>query len=232
MATLLLTFDSHMADGLRYRAILFDWDGTLLDSWAADAQGYMGMFRALGIPWGPDELQAHYSPNWHQIYWAARIPRRRWKEADQLWLRSYAHDATRLVPGARNILESLRRRFTLGLVTSGSRRRVLRQIHSHKLFSFFVTRIFCEDVRQRKPHPAPLRLALKRLRLSGEECVYVGDSPEDMEMAHRAGVRAAAILGPSPTRHTVAAALPDVLLASLSELPRWLRKSELPGKNL
>jgi phosphoglycolate phosphatase-like HAD superfamily hydrolase len=50
-------------------------------------------------------------------------------------------------------------------------------------------------------------------------CVYVGDSPEDLEMARRAGVRAIAVLGRFPTEKSLRAARPDLLLSSITELP-------------
>ena len=71
------------------RAVLFDWDGTLLDSYRADANAYLRMFRALGIPWGLADLQRHYSPDWHSIYHAAGLALARWGEADLLWRRFY-----------------------------------------------------------------------------------------------------------------------------------------------
>ncbi len=65
--------------------VLFDWDGTLLDSFEADANAYAFMFDALGISWSMEELKRHFSPNWHRVYRAARIPRSKWQEADRLW---------------------------------------------------------------------------------------------------------------------------------------------------
>jgi beta-phosphoglucomutase-like phosphatase (HAD superfamily) len=43
--------------------VLFDWDGTLLNSFAADSSSYLAMFKAMGIPWGLKELEQNYSPN-------------------------------------------------------------------------------------------------------------------------------------------------------------------------
>jgi phosphoglycolate phosphatase len=220
----LLSWQARMRDTKPLRAVLFDWDGTLIDSWPADANAYLAMFGILGIRWGLVELERFYSPNWHQIYRAAAIPRRRWPEADRYWFRAYQHDHAQLVPQAGHILDALRKRYTLALVTSGSRKRVEPQLRAHNLRSLFAACVFCEDAPRRKPDPAPLRVALARLHLAAADCLYVGDSPEDVEMAHRAGMRAIAVLGPSPTRHTVAAALPDVLLCSLAELPAWLRE--------
>jgi phosphoglycolate phosphatase-like HAD superfamily hydrolase len=59
--------------------------------------------------------------------------------------------------------------------------------------------------------------------LHPKETVYVGDSPEDLQMARSAGVRAAiAILGPFPTEKRLRAAKPDLLLESISKLPAAL----------
>ncbi len=102
-------------------AVLFDWDGTLLDSFDADSSAYLAMFRELGIPWGLNELAAHYTPNWHHVYRAAKIPRSKWDTADKLWAKHYVHHTPKLVPGARSILAWVARRYELGLVTSGDR---------------------------------------------------------------------------------------------------------------
>src|SRR5215467_14575349 len=85
-------------------AILFDWDGTLLNAFAADAAAYLAMFRALEIPWGLTELEAHYSPNWYKVYRAAGIPREKFATADKLWRQHYARHAPKLLPGARRVL--------------------------------------------------------------------------------------------------------------------------------
>ena len=50
------------------RAVLFDWDGTLLNSYEADLRAYLSMFHALGINWTERELAQHYSPNWLRVY--------------------------------------------------------------------------------------------------------------------------------------------------------------------
>jgi phosphoglycolate phosphatase len=57
------------------------------------------------------------------------------------------------------------------------------------------------------------------MKMRVEDCVYVGDAPEDMEMARRAGVRSIGVIGPFPSARRIRAARPDVLLTSILDLP-------------
>lgn len=204
-------------------AVLFDWDGTLLNSYEADLRAYLSMFHALGINWNEGELAQHYSPNWLRVYRAAKLPRSKWTEADRLWTHAYKLENPPLLAGARRVVRLLAQKFDLGIVTSGNRPRVRRQLRQLELASYFSACVCSEDAAKKKPHPAPLQLALKRLRRSPEHCVYVGDTAEDIEMARRAGVRAIGVLGPFPTAARLRAAKPDVLLNSVQELPQYLR---------
>jgi HAD superfamily hydrolase (TIGR01549 family) len=205
------------------RGVLFDWDGTLVNSYRADAAAYLAMFREVGIPWGVKELALHYSPNWYDVYRAAKLPRERWDEADDAWRRHYAKHRPPLMPGARRVLSLLNRQHRLGLVTSGDRDRVTRQLHEFRLSRFFEARVCSGDTIHKKPHPGPLRLALRRLNLLPSHCVYVGDTPEDLLMARRAKVRSIAILSAFSTEKRLRAAGPDWLLTSIEELPGALQ---------
>jgi len=203
--------------------VLFDWDGTLLNSFDADANAYMHMFGALGMSWSIAELKRHYSPNWHRVYRAAHLPRAKWEEADRLWRFFYQKQTPKLQPGAMHVLRTLDRRFKLALVSSGSRSRVRKQLREHKVSAMFLAKICSEDAPRRKPHPAPLRMALGKLRALPETCVYIGDAPEDVEMAHRAGVRAIGVLGGSPVPERLRAASPDAMIETIRDLPALLK---------
>ncbi len=208
------------------RTVLLDWDGTLLNSYAADSRAYLAMFRALEIKWGLAELKRHYSPDWYQVYRAAKLPRARWAEANRLWRAAYLAERPPLLPGARSVIHMLEKSFTLGIVTGGSGDRVRPQIRAFGLADYFSACVCSEDAPRKKPHPAPLQRALKRLRAEPEECVYVGDAPEDIEMARRAGVRAIGVLGPFPTAERLRGAKPELLLKSIRDLPRYLLARE------
>jgi pyrophosphatase PpaX len=200
------------------RGVLFDWDGTLLDSYHADSSAYLAMFQEMGIPWGIEELTKHYSPNWYRVYRAAGLPRRRWNDADAAWRKQYAIHRPSLIKGVPRILAKLQKEHRLGLVTSGDRDRVTKQLREFRLTRIFAARVCSGDTLHKKPHPQPLRFALEKMRLDPEHCVYVGDSPEDVQMAQRAGVRAIGVIGPFPTEKRLRAAKPHLLLDSIGEL--------------
>jgi pyrophosphatase PpaX len=205
-------------------AVLFDWDGTLLDSYHADSQAYLAMFRAMGVDWGLPELERHYSPDWYAVYRAAKIPPDRWDQADRAWRSHYEKHPSKLMAATRRVLTQLNKRHKLGLVSSGDRDRVSRQLREFRLTRVFRTRVLGGDTEEKKPHPAPLLKALREMKEDARDCVYVGDTPEDVEMARAAGVRAIAVLGPFPTEKRLRAVKPEILLNELQELPALLQK--------
>jgi HAD superfamily hydrolase (TIGR01509 family) len=124
------------------------------------------------------------------------------------------------VPAARAALELLDARgVKKGIVTSGTRDRVQRELQAHGLF--FDDVVCGTDVPERKPHPAALELCLRRLGVSPEEAVYVGDSPEDIQMARAGNVRAIAVRGSYPNVRTLVAAKPDLLTDDLRAAVEW-----------
>jgi pyrophosphatase PpaX len=205
------------------QGVLFDWDGTLVDSYHADSSAYFAMFKEMGIDWGEKELARHYSPDWYAVYRAARLPRKQWAAADLAWRAHYAKHSPRLFVGVRRILSKLAAKHRLGLVTSGDRDRVHKQLRAFRLTSTFVARVCGGDTKRRKPHPEPLLMALRHMRLDPAACVYVGDSPQDIQMARRAGVRAIGVIGSFPTEAGLRAEKPEILLSSLNELPEVLK---------
>jgi len=204
--------------------VLFDWDGTLINSYHADTSAYLAMFKEMGIAWGLEELEKNYSPNWYQVYRAAGLPRKHWQDADHAWRAHYAKHRPRLVAGARRVLARVGNTHHLGLVTSGDRDRVTRQLREFRLTRLFAARVCSGDTLRKKPHPEPLRLALRQMELEPSACVYVGDAAQDVEMAQSAGVRAIGVLGPFPTEKRLRAAQPEFLIGSIEELPDILKK--------
>lgn len=199
------------------RAVLFDWDGTLLDSAEASYRSYERLFSSFGIRFDRARFEATYAPDWYRTYSAVELPVERWPEADRRWLDLYASEKCALLPGAAEALGRLQvAGVSAGLVTSGSGQRVFSELDGLLVRDFFQTVVVSEDVSEKKPHPEALLLALERLGLSSAEVAYVGDSPEDVKMARAAGVCSVGIAGGFPNREALAASAPDLLVLDLA----------------
>jgi HAD superfamily hydrolase (TIGR01509 family) len=198
------------------RAVLFDWDGTLVDSAEKTFACYVSVFAAYGIAFDRAAFERTYSPDWYRTYEEVGLSRERWPEADARWLSCYATAPSLLLPGARETLERLADAgLVQGLVSSGDGSRVRREIEEFGIARFFGVVVCGGETARRKPDPEPLLRALGRLGLAAGVTAYVGDSPEDVAMAKAAGVVSVGIPGRFPNRQALAAAAPDVLAFDL-----------------
>jgi phosphoglycolate phosphatase len=199
-------------------AVLYDWDGTLVNSADASFRCYREVFGRFGIPFDRDAYAATYAPNGQRTYTAVGLPRERWEEADRLWIEGYGRESIPLIDGVRGAVERVARAgLRQGLVTSGDRGRVERELLAHGLAGFFGAVVCGSDPVEKKPHPQALNLALQQLGVPAARAVYVGDSPEDVEMARRAGVWSVGIPGGFPNAEALERSRPDLFAPSLAE---------------
>lgn len=200
------------------RAVLFDWDGTLVDSAELSYRCYVAVFERFGVPFDRDAFERTYSPDWYRTYRTLGLEECHWPEADRLWQTHYATDSAALLPGARECLDRLRGAgLRLGLVTSGERERVEREQKALGVAGAFTVMVCGGETPHRKPHPEPLLVALERLGVAAAESAYVGDSPEDVEMARAADVFTVGIPGGFPNRETLKRSRPDAMATGLED---------------
>jgi HAD superfamily hydrolase (TIGR01509 family) len=206
-----------LPDRSRIDAVLFDWDGTLVNSADVSFRCFESVFGGYGITFDRDAYASTYSPNWHRTYTAVGLPEDCWSEADARWVESYGRETIPLVEGARQAVERLiEAGLTVALVTSGDRGRVERELAAHGLDRVFGVVVCGPDVARKKPHPEALLLALARLGVPPGSAVYVGDSPEDVEMARNAGAWSIGVPGRFPNVAALERSRPDLLVPSLA----------------
>ena len=179
------------------RAILFDWDGTLVDSLGAFQHANAAVMAAFDLPWNEAIYRRNYVPDWRLMYLKLGVPGDRLDEANELWHATFAH-AEEIVPfdGVADALSRLDRAGSrLGIVTAGHRAVVEPQLGHTGLGPLLPVRVYGDDLPVHKPDPAPLRRALELLDLTAhpDDVTYVGDAPTDMRMAKAVGVRAIGI---------------------------------------
>jgi phosphoglycolate phosphatase len=200
----------------RLRAVLFDWDGTLVDSAEGTYRSYVSLFAHFGIAYDRPRFALTYSPAWQRTYRAVGLAEEHWPEADSRWLELYAGEPSALLPGVRPALEELAAAgLLLGLVTSGDRSRVTAELARLGVSQFFRALVCGGDLAFKKPRPEPLLMALDLLAVRPEEIAYVGDSPEDVLMTKAAGGFAVAIPGGFPNHEALADSGPDAHASSL-----------------
>jgi pyrophosphatase PpaX len=179
-------------------AILFDWDGTLVDSLGAFHAANSTVMAAFGLPFDVVAYRRHYVPDWREMYRRLGIPGDRLDEANGLWETAFAADGDTVTafPGVAAALARLREAgASLGIVTAGHREVVEPQLERTGLGELLPVRVYGDELPVHKPDPEPLRRAL---RLAGhghrpEASAYVGDAPTDMQMAVAVGARAIGI---------------------------------------
>ncbi len=179
-------------------AILFDWDGTLVDSLGAFHEANAAVMEAFGLPFDVVAYRRNYAPDWREMYRRLGVPDDRIDEANSLWETAFAADgdSVQSFPGTAEALTRLRDAgATLGIVTAGHRDVVEPQLERTGLGGLLPIRVFGDDLPVHKPDPEPLRRAL---RLAGhghrpEGSAYVGDAPTDMQMAVAVGAWAVGI---------------------------------------
>jgi HAD superfamily hydrolase (TIGR01549 family) len=199
--------------------ILFDWDGTIVDSAQLGLNAYYKVFAELGCEFSEEIYNANYSPNWDKTYEALGLPREKWERADTLWRSHYDAQTPQLIEGAADTLAAMHaNRYRLGVVSSGNDDRVNREIDQFGLRELFEVVMCHEHITQRKPHPEGLHLALERMAVSPGETAYVGDAPEDIEMGKEARVLTIGVRGNYPCTARLRSSSPDLYLESIHDL--------------
>lgn len=123
-------------------------------------------------------------------------------------------------PGIPEAIASLKNAgFTVGVVTSKRAVLATKSLKAHGLFDVFACVNGAEDSTAHKPDPDPLLTAAKKLGVSPDRCVYVGDSPYDLQAAHAANMPCVGVAwGKFFGREILLEQMPSVLIASPEEL--------------
>lgn len=217
----------------RPAAVLFDLDGTLIDT-APDFHAGVNRLRAgLDLPPVPyEQIRTAVSEGARAVIAAARFPGLdstdpRFDELRYAFLADYEQhlaDASRLFAGFEEILQTLEERgIPWGVVTNKASTYTRPLMRALQLEARSAATVCADEVSQTKPHPEPLFKAAKLAGVAAEECIYVGDHVRDIEAGRRAGmITVAAGWGYIPDDDSAAYWGADAVCEDIAAFRDWL----------
>lgn len=211
----------------QYELVVFDWDGTLMDSAAAIVQAISSACRDLDVE-PPTEERARHVIGLGLVdalrHAVPNLPASRYAQMADRYRHHYLsedHTLT-LFAGVRDLLDALQAAgLTLAVATGKSRRGLDRALgHSGLAPLFQATR--CADESFSKPHPAMLDELMSELGVAPEATVMIGDTTHDLQMARNAGVAGVGVAYGAHPRGVLEEEMPLALVDSVLELRQWL----------
>lgn len=206
------------------RCVLWDWDNTLVDGWAAIERGLNAAFRAFGMPeWDRATVLANVRGSLRDtfpgMFGAA------WERARDIFyaeVRACHLQVLSPMPGVEAALVAAARCGPQGVV-SNKQGALLRAEAAHLGWDrLFAATIGAGDAEADKPHAAPILLALRACGIeAGPEVWYVGDTALDMQAARAAGC-SAVLLGRAEHDGGVQNAAPDIAFENAGQLSHAL----------
>lgn len=214
----------------RYDLIVFDWDGTVMDSTAVIAGSIQAACRDLGLAVPGDEAARHVIGLGLQQALRHAVPDAPESMYEPL-VERYRHHflaqdrAIPLFEGARETLAELHEAgYRLAVATGKSRLGLDRALEATGMKRYFhATRT--ADTTFSKPHPAMLLELLDELAVSAERALMIGDTTHDMQMAQNAKVDAVAVGHGAHPPEQLRESDPLALVKDFAELRAWLKAS-------
>ena len=206
----------------KVRGVIFDLDGTLIDSYQAIYLGFHHAYSEMGLPpLSYEQVQRAVGRGlghtFRELLGEEKVP-----QALSLFRKKYeeifrAH--THLLPDVREVVGGLQSRGIQLAVATNKLGRFSRAIFEHfGMEKMFVVILGDGDVSQNKPDPEMLYQAMDNMRLAKEETVFVGDSVIDIQAGKNAGVRVFAVPTGNTDRADLVKAQPTVIMTRLLDL--------------
>jgi len=220
---------------LKVDAVLFDLDGTLIDSAPIYYQIIDIVFERLGVPPASrktlQEAMGDGDFDWDHVLPDLMKPRKEEVIAEaRVIIAEIApplfRKQVKLIPGAAAVCEKIAAsRLKIGLVTSTPTNYIslklapLREAGIEKLLQVIIT---ADDVANKKPHAEPLIKGSQKLEVAVEKCVYVGDTRVDIRAGNAAGMRTVGVLTGFDDFNALKRENPDAIIGSISQIDQTI----------
>jgi HAD superfamily hydrolase (TIGR01549 family) len=216
-------------------AILFDLDGTLIDSTEAYYRIVEIVLEKMNFPPVPRDIMLQAAEN-GSFNWPMILPDLPLQERDKIINKLWAEVATiypeifrtqvKLFPDTKKVIgRIIELGPPLGIVTATSRANMTEKLgllDSEGILQHFREIITSDDTEKRKPDPSPLLLCARRLNASPERCLYIGDKTEDICAGKAAGMKTVAVVTGVDSYERLVDENPDILIDSLGDISEML----------
>ena len=211
----------------QFELLVFDWDGTLMDSAGAIVSSIQAACSDIGIPQPSDAAARHIIGLGLNEAIRALLPDLAEADYGRLVERYRHHFLARdnelpLFPGARETIADLHETgFLLAVATGKTRRGLERAFKTSGLRALF-NGSRCADESISKPHPAMLLELMDEFDVTPERTLMIGDTSHDLQMAANAGVASVAVSFGAHSRDSLLELGPLTCVDNWSELKLWL----------
>jgi len=210
------------------KAVLFDLDGTLMDSSEAIIGAVERVLESRELRCDRAKVARMIGLPLENIF-GVLMPNLSAEETWQLVheYREYymAHHLrnTSIHPSAKMVLRELKAKgFELGIITTKYREPVMEILAHFSISGLFDAVVTGYEVKEHKPAPDIVLEAAKRLRVDPKQCVVVGDSPIDVQAGKEAGSFTIAVLSKTYNRRLLESAKPNAIIEELEEILKFL----------
>ncbi len=214
----------------KFDLLVFDWDGTLMDSAAHIAAALQAAFRDLALPVPSDDMARHViglGLEDAMMYLNPALERQRYEEiVERYRVHFLAGDQqVGLFPTVAEGISSLHQEgYLMAVATGKSRRGLDRSLSVTGLASYFhFSR--CADEGLPKPHPEMLLRIMEKLEVIPQRTLMIGDTTHDLQMAQNANVAAVAVAYGAHLPQALADMNPLGFVNSFENLMQWLRQN-------
>jgi len=213
-----------------FKAIIFDYNGILVNDLKIHEEAYWRAGKDLGFPLTRETVRKYlsYSPEQKRKLYYGEISDEIWEQICRLRARYYFNLAKKgdvLFPDVETVLMSLSARYVLALI-SNTRRDYFDRVFPRKLASLLRETLFVDEIGKPKPSPGPLLKMMERLGIGRDECCYIGDSVLDVQMAKRVGIKVFSVTTGDSSKEELQAAGADWVVDNLSDLKEKLEAVE------
>jgi HAD superfamily hydrolase (TIGR01549 family) len=212
---------------LKVKAILFDLDGTIVDSRDAYLEAAQTAFQATGQKPPTCQTALQIPKRLEQNQPIDDLTKTNTKQFLNIYLKTFyaiTEVKTKPIPNIHIALKTLQQKAKLALITMRNvpNAKLTKELQHFRLAQYFTHIITAQDTHKPKPSPEALIKALKAIDIQICDCLTVGDSVADIKAGKTAGAKTAAVLSGLYTKQELAKLNPDLILKDATQLPHYI----------